>query len=747
MQEDTELDSILKEARQGYQKRIDQLKNSLKSISAGEKLKFFEPLSEIDINLSNSLKISNRFKPKKTLLKKKFDSFDSGIKDFNENLTGFEIEESGCLNEEIKVLKNELMEREKIINRMKIEYEKTEKDNLELRDKVRELTICVNMITEENYKLKDERFGDSDKELNEMKLHYKEKIAQMRKEFIIRDTEITKLKKELESQTRLQTSIRQVCELQVKEISQEYSKNLKQAGTYHSEELLRLKLNFENMSESQINEFLSEIQKLRSHISEYERSNQSYQEKLEKIIISKEKLEKILSQKDSELKESQTFIKDLQSKLTEKETKNLLTQKNIQELQLQLKESQHQSHKLKMEIEKISKFIENQEKTFKDKEKVLESKLRQLSEENFKKQLNINKLVQELDDQEKTVSRTKLQYEEQLQEEKSIIYSLQEKHQEYSQDFEELSRTLDTYKHRTYLLEDQLTTQSHEYKKKSDSEANRFKETIKKLENELKSLYHANSVQAKEMEALKLLCVEIEKNQEEDLKNLNQSNEEKLREIKKNDKVEYLKLCDALEASKISLHHAECTIDQMQEVIKDLQQKENFYLHTIKNTQKIKEQLDECLSKYQVLFNNHSVLLNKYSKVRQIVLVKFKKIKDSYKNCVKSTVDLFLEHKNELEVCLAKCVKGTSDRVEEVKKKFGCSQGKYLAEIENLREMMSKNTGQVGLLEQEIQRIYLKYRMIEDENFDLKKRIEFCGCGKKKQEILGGYKGFKRNWD
>ena len=740
MQEDIELDSILKEAREGYQKRIDELKNSLKSISAGEKAPKKETQSEYDLNLSDSLKYSTTFRPSGTVVKKKFDSFDSSVKDFNINLIGFENTDND-LDEEVKSLKIDLEEKQRIISRMKIECENAEKDNVDLRNRIKDLTTCLNKVTEENYRLKEGRIGNNGKELDEMKIHYKEKIAKMREGLIIRDTEIAKYKKELESQTRLQTSIRQVCELQVKEISEEYARNLKQAGTFHSEELLRLKLNFENMSESQINEFLSEIKKLQSHISEYERSNRLYQEKIEKIIISKEKLEKILNQKDSELKECQIFIKDLESKLNENDNKNIQFQKNIQELQYQLKESQQLSQKFRIEIEKLSKLGETQEKIFKDKEKILESKLRQLSEENLKKQQNINKLVQVLEDQELNVSRTRNQYEDQLNEEKSRVYSLQEKYQEYDQDFEELSRTLDTYKHRAHLLEDQLNTQSHEYKKKSELETSRFKETIKRLENELKNLYLANSAQAKEMEALKLLCLDIEKKQEDELKELNQLNEEKLREIKKTDKVEYLKLCDALEANKISLHHAECNIDKMQEVIKDFQQKEKVYLQTIKNTQKIKEQFDENLNKYKVLHNNHSILLNKYSKLRQVILLRFKQVKESYKNCVNSTVDLFLEHKKGIETCLETCVKGINDRLERLKKINLSSQGKYLGEIDNLRKLLEKNVGQVGLLEQEVQKNYLRCRIVEDENLNLKKRIELCDCGKRKQETYGACRG------
>ena len=741
MQEDIELDSILKEAREGYQKRIDELKNSLKSISAGEKLNKKEPQSENDLNLSDSLKYSTTFRPSGTLIKKKFDSFDSSVRDFNENLPGCENPDMDDLHEEVKSLKIDLEEKQRIISRMKIECENAEQDNVDLRKRVKELTSCVNKGTEENYKLKEGRIGNNVKELDEMKIHYKEKIAKMREELIIRDTEIAKYKKELESQARLQTSIRQVCELQVKEISEEYAKNLKKAGTFHSEELLRLKLNFENMSESQINEFLSEIKKLQSHISEYERSNRSYQEKIEKIIISKEKLEKILNQKDSELKECQMFVKDLQSKLNENVNKNMIAQKNLQELQLQLEESQQLSQKFRIETEKISKLAEKQEKTFRDKEKVLESKLRQLNEGNLKKQLNINKLVQELEDQELNVSRTKSQYEEQLNGEKSRIYSLQEKYHEFDQDFEELSRTLDTYKHRALLLEDQLNTQSHEYKKKSELETSRFKETTKRLENELKNLYLANSGQAKEMEALKLLCLEIEQKQEDELKELNKSNEEKLREIKKTDKVEYLKLCDALEATKLSLHHAECNIDNMQELIKDLQQKEKVYLQTIKNTQKIQEQFNENLNKYKALYGNHSILLNKYSKLRQVVLLRFKDVKESYKNCINSTVDLFVEHKKGIETCLDTCVKGINDRLEKVKRTNASLNGKYLVEIENLRKMLEKNVGQVGLLEQEVQKNYLRCRTAEDENFNLKKRIEFCECGKRRQETSGACRG------
>ena len=86
-------------------------------------------------------------------------------------------------------------------------------------------------------------------------------------------------------------------------------------------------------------------------------------------------------------------------------------------------------------------------------------------------------------------------------------------------------------------------------------------------------------------------------------------------------------------------------------------------------------------------------------------------------------------------------------RLEEIKKNSSSSQGKYLAEIENFRKMLEKNAGQVGLLEQEVQRVYLKYGMIEDENFDLKKRIEFCDCGKRKQEIQGAFRGFKKFFD
>jgi chromosome segregation ATPase len=736
MQKDLELDSILQEAREGYQKRIDELKNSLKSISSLEKQQKSDVFS-VPID-SDSLKYSTTFRPSTR-------DMINGLEDLNElqrsskksqpeEKKAHHDENHGIqdLYEENLLMRKNIQDLEKMIQKIKSNNEESESVNKDLREKIKDLTHNLNKVSEENLRIKESKAGSSVKDFQSLKNHYKEKIGRMREELIIRDTEIAKIQKELESQVRLQTSVRQVCDSQVKEISEEYARNLKQAGNVHTEELIKLKSSFESLSESQIHEFLMEIQKLQQHLNDCEKSNRLYQEKLEKLIISKEKSEKNLANKEQELKECQVYIKDLKILQNESASKLSSHEKTIKDLQINLQDSQSLIQKFRTETEKLSNLSENQEKTFKEKEKFLESRIKQLSEENSKKQQNINKLIQELETKELDISRSWSQ----IQEEKSRNKSLIEKHQEYDLDFEDLSRTLETFKTRNSILEDQLNTQAAEMKKKAELEASKFNEKIRKLENELKGLYQENSVQAKELESLKVLCAQVEERQENELKQLVRAHEEKLKEIKKEDRIEYLRLCEALEVTKVNLHHAESAVDRYEKIVKDLENKEKNYLYALKNHEKYKDQVEEANIQYRLLNSKYSKLETRYFKQRENFLNQFKKIKESYKICIRSTIDSFQDFKNFQEKIQINFIKTFNARVEDQKKNLYLSVNKHQNEANSLKIALERHLTQVGLLEKELQNLSSRFRELQDENFKLKKSLDQPEKVKKELQVV-----------
>lgn len=730
MQKDSELDSILQEARESYQKRIDDLKFSLKTISSQEKdpKSEFEKFSPFKNTDSNSLNYSTTFRPSHTELKKSLKPSQSEDFNFSSRISEDRVlanqHKFEDLTEEVKHLNIQLSDMQENLERVKSNYEEAENMNTDLRTRIKDLTINLNKASEENSRLKELKNDSSTRELQNLKVHYKKKVARMREELLTRDSEIQKMRKEIDTQSRLQTSIRQVCETQVKEISEEYAKSLKQAGSIHNEEMIKLKLNFDSISEAQIHEFLKEMEVLKAALMDYEQSNMAYKEKFERLILTKEQTDKFLREKEHLLAESQVNTQQLRKEIERFQNSHLVLEKSLRDKETQLAESQLLIQKLKTEYEKAAKQIEKLQQGILDQGKVYEDRIKHLTEENWKKQQCVNKLLEELDRGERIMSKLKQDFDLQLEEEKTRSHSFEIETQELDSAFNELKRALESLKYKNSLLENQLEVQNSEFKKTQEYENSKHSERIKVLENELKAIYSANSLQAKEVEMLKQLCGEIEVKQEKEIRELIQIHQDNLREMKKGERSEYLKLCEALEATKLSLHHAESNLDNYEKVIKEMKDKEKGYLGVLKNVENYKRQTEEAVAQYRTLTLQYTKTKAQFQNTKDFFLARFKKLKDCYKACIKNSLDHFQEFKNFQEKSLSTLLKTLIFQLESLKNTQSSSTNKMKTENISLKSAFEKAQSQVSILEKELQSYSTRQKHLEDQNRHLQQSLD-----------------------
>ena len=751
MQKDSELDSILQEARESYQKRIDELKCSLKTISSHEKASKseYEKFSPFKNTGSDTLNYSTTFRPSQTDFQKSLKPSKSGDFNFVSRISDDIEAHSQKNNEElIEVVRQQniqLTDMQENLERVKSNYEEAENVNSDLRKRIKELTISLNKESEENSRLRELKSEPNVRDLQDLKIHYKKKVSRMREELINRDTENQRMRKELDTQARLQTSIRQVCETEVKEISEEYAKSLKQAGSIHNEEMLKLKKGFDSITEAQIQEFLNEMDALKTALLEYEHANKAYKEKFERLIQSKDQTDKVLQDKEQNLAESQKYAQQLRREIEKLQSSHLTNEKVLRDKENQIAESQLLIQKLKAEYSNALKKIEKYEKSFQDLEKIYEDKIKQLTEENLKKQQCVNKLIEELDREERILSKIKQDFELRLEEERTKSHSFEMESKELDLAFNEIRKALESVKFKNSLLESQLESQSLEFKKSQEYENSKHGERIRILENELKSIYAANTAQAKEMEILKQLCGEIEVKQENEIKELIQNHQDNIRELRKNDRFEYLQLCEALEATKLSLHHAESNLDKYEKVIKDLQSKEKGYLGVIKNVDNYKKQSDEAIAQYRTLSLQYSKSKSNFENTKGYFLARFKKLKDCYKQCIKNALDNFQEFKTFQEKSLSTLLKTLIFQIESMKNTQNSSKQKLLTENNSLKTAFEKAQNRISLLEKELQTYSTRHKHLEDQNTHLQLTIELNDPEKQKSHYLGIIKSLMSN--
>lgn len=751
MQKDSELDSILQEARESYQKRIDELKCSLKTISSHEKASKseYEKFSPFKNTGSESLNYSTTFRPSQTEFKKSLKSSQS--EDFNfvsrisDNIKASNQKNNEELIEEIRQRSIQLTDMQENLERVKKNYEEAENVNSELRNRIKELTINLNKVSEENSRLRELKSEPNVRDLQDLKIHYKKKVSRMREELLNRDSENQRMRKELDTQARLQTSIRQVCETQVKEISEEYAKSLKQAGSIHNEEMLKLKKGFDSITESQIQEFLNEMDTLKTALLEYEHANKAYKEKFERLILSKDQTDQILQEKEQNLNESQKHTQQLRKEIEKYQNSHQTQEKLLRDKENQLAESQILIQKLKAEYSNSLKKIEKYEKSFQDLEKIYEDKIKQLTEENLKKQQCVNKLIEELDREERILGKFKQDFELRLEEERMKSHSFEVESKELDLAFNELRKALENVKYKNSILESQLEAQSLEFKKSQEFENTKQSERIRILENELRSIYAANTAQAKEMEMLKQLCGEIEVKQENEIKELIHSHQDNIRELRKNDRFEYLQLCEALEATKLSLHHAESNLDKYEKVIKDLQIKEKGYLGVVKNVDNYKKQAEEAIAQYRTLSLQYSKTKSNFQNTKDYFYARFKKLKDCYKACIKNTLDNFHDFKNFQEKSLSTLLKTLILQIESLKSNQNVSTQKLIIENNSLKTAFDKAQNQISLLEKELQTYLTRHKNLEDQNHHLQLTIDLNDPQKQKSHYLGIIKSLLSN--
>ena len=683
---DKELDSILQEARESYKRRIDELKHSLKSISENSQEKEFK--SEIEkfspfktqLEESESLGYSASFKPVSGLYNEevKFHPRSANSEDvtnnkrFSNSKLEDELEINSELNEEVKNLRMQIGNLEDSLERCRQNYQELENINNDLRIRLKDATLHINKLTEEISKSREIKNDSTFKEIHNMKLHYKKKVSKMKEELLSRDSDKNAIANELSVYKQREKDLMRVCESQIKEICDEYSKNMRSAGTIHNEELSKVKNDYEAISQTQNNKFMEEINNLRNQIKEYDRALKSYKEKGEALLAFKEQSEKIIQEKNDLLRE---------------------------------KESAYKKMRLEYELE-----------------------IKQAHEENNLRLSQITKMSEEINKQNSYQVKLKLELEVQLESEKIKTANLENKFSRIEAAYSELHNNYQNLVHKIQILESQLFQQPQEFKKKYDIEVNRYHEKIKTLENELKSLYLANSGQAKEMEALKKLCAEIEVKQEDNSKELCIKHEENMREIKRLDRFEYLQLSDAFEAAKENLKQSEQTIEELESRIDDSHRKESEMLTNIKRLEGDCRESNDIINKLKNQLRSQNLKQQKVNAwiitIKDGAKAKIHRFREIYKGLLKAIQEEVAEFKNLQQRCMGALLKNTQISIETLQKNQSGQFYKYHQENLLISNDLRNAHERIELLEINNQKNHTTLRKLEEENINLNKVIE-----------------------
>lgn len=671
---DKELDSILQEARESYQRRIEDLKTSLKSISEEKDLRSelekFSPF-KTQLGSSDSLKYSVSFKPNSPLNdEEKYrlrgtNSEDLDRRSFflNSKLEN-ELEVNGELAEEVRNLRRQISTLEENLDRWKRSYQEAENTNAELRVRLKDATVHVSKLAEEASKTRDLKNGSMFKEINDLKLHYKKKTAVLKEELVRKDTEKKTILNEIDVCKQREKDLRRVCESQVKEICEEYSRNMRAAATIHNDELTKLKNTYEAISESQSNKFIDEINVLRSQAKEHEKVVKTYKANLESLISSKDSSEKQIIEKEEALKNMQISYRKLRSEF--------------------------------------------------------ESQLRQLQEDKESKLIQAINLSEDLHRQNNSQVKLKLELEVQLESERMKISNLEGKFSRIEAAYSELHHNYQGVQHKSQVLEAQLHQQALDFQKKYDSEVNRYHEKVKTLEAELKNLYVANTAQAKEMEALKKLCAQIEVNQEEDARVLQQRHEENIREIKRIDRYEYLQLSDAFEATKEQLKNSEQVAEELENRVMEYERSAE---EMTRNSKSLEKNVENYERKEKDLLENIRELRGKVSETnasmdkanqsarhfKDLTKVKIAKVKDYFREILVALKEELFDYKNSQQRYFAGLLKNLQNNTENMRK------------------------GQI----QQLQRFNQESSLIAVDLKQAHERIEFLERAYQKQQISG----------
>ena len=683
---DRELDFILQEARESYQRRIEDLKHSLKSISENSQdkevksdIEKFSPFKSHPEN-SETLNYSVSFKPasgsqneesKYKIRSVNSDEMANRSRHLNSKLET-ELEINGELAEEVRNLRRQINTLEENLERWKQSYQEAEATNTDLRVRLKDATLHANKMAEEIFKTRDMKNDTAIKEIENMKLHYKKKVTIMKEEILSRDSEKKVIQNELEMYKQREKDLRRVCENQIKEICEEYNRSMRAAGIIHNEELTKLKNSYESISETQNNKFVDEMNALRSQGKEYEKILRSYKEKYESLMMAKESSDKSASEKEEAFRNIQMNYKKMRSEY--------------------------------------------------------ESQMRQMQEENSLRQSQVSKLSEELNKQNNSQLKLKLELEVQLEGERMKTSNLESKLFRLEAAYSELQSTCQNLHHKSQVLEAQLHQQPMDFQKKYDTEVNRYHEKIKTLEAELKSLYQANSGQAKEMDALKKLCAEIEVKQEDDARLLQQRHEENIREIKRIDRYEYLQLSDSFEATKVHLKSSEQAIEELEARVQDSQNREDEMLRNISRLEKSNKDIGDALIETKTRLNEAAAYIHRkttsINKVKEGTRVKMNSLRESFQGILKALREELMEYKAAQQRYIAGLLSNIQNTTDSFRRAQINHLQKYNQESALISTDLRKAHEKIEFFERAYQKTQLSLKSLEEENAGLVKIID-----------------------
>ncbi|OMJ88711.1 hypothetical protein SteCoe_9252 [Stentor coeruleus] len=712
---DRELDAILQEARESYQKRIEDLKTSLKAISSGPQnkdmfnnLDRFSPL-KTTLNNQDSQKYTVSFRPNPTPTSheesknprlRPSNSEDSG---FHNKILTSKLEEENLnnnqLQDEIRNMSQHIISLEENLERWKKSCKEAEDNNIDLRSRLKDTTMQINKLTSEISRLREFKNEPNDRELQSLKMHYKEKINRLKEKMLIQASERQSFLNEIDILRQREKEFKRVCETQISEICEEYTSNLKSLKFGHSEAIIKLKSEYEFMAESENTKLLEEINSLHLALHENETSFRLNQEKLQDyenhlrkaqdkmqeydfiILNNKEKLEKILQAKESlelSLKEKDSLINDL----------HLSLQKQRSDYELRLKQNIDES--------KSSNYQQN-------------------------------KIIEDLQKQNTTQVKVQIELEVQLESERIKILNLESKSSRIEAAYSELMHNHQNALHKCQILENQISQQSSEFQKKKDFELTKYNDRIRSLENELKSFYSVNGAQAKELDVLKQLVAEIEVKQSEDIKALQMKHDENIREIKKLDRYEYLQLSDALETTKEHLDECETQLKEYQN--KDLEY--GKLIKSLENALRDNAELKNILGKIQ-----KSVGISK--SIKENIRFQVLKIRENVEYLEKNTKEELNDYKNYQYKCLGAFAKAIMQHMDGIARNQGSYAQQFSSERNKIAEELYKAYNKVGYLENSLQNAHSNMRKIEEENAILKQNPE----GRDVERVKNYYNGF-----
>jgi chromosome segregation ATPase len=701
MQHDEELSSILQDARESYQRRIDELKNSFKPFSTHSNeslldLEKFSPFKSTFPN-SDSLKYSASVKPNTTPATEDYSNSviklnESGFQTFNPRQVGGKNQGFQNTNEElvqeVSNLRRQVGNMEENMERWKKSCKDAEDANNELRSRLREATMNVKKLSEEVAKSKDFRNESSFKELQSVKLHYKQKIGRIKEEMIKKDSEKQTVYNEMAILRTREKELKAVFEAQVKEICEEYANNLKAAGMIHNDELAKVKEAYEALSTNHSNTLIEETNAFRLAIKDLEKTNKAYKERLEKLIFAKESSEKHLLEKEKQVSELQLSLQKMKNEFENRIRHDKDSYQN---------ELQHKIQKVKNE---------------------LETRIRQSYEENNAKNAVLAKQKEDLDVQVALLSKAKVEMSVSYESEKLRSAAFESKLLRSESINRELQANNEALAHKAKVLEGQISQQSVDFQKKHDADLAKYNEKMKMLEKELKKLYLANGEQAKEMESLKILCAEIEVRQEEELKKVKEKHEHNLREVKKIDRYEFLQLSDTCESLKENVKQSGIQIEGYKSEIRSYQVKEKEYLALIQSLEENQKGYTGHLSKLKRV---NSALKKTQNSAKVICNEKVNKLRSDLISYSKQIQDNQADFKTFQQNCFLQILKAVNFSISSLSrnKTYKSTQEKIL-----ISDDLTKAYDKIGLLENALQKMHISLRELEDENISLTKIID-----------------------